>query len=210
VQYLNEYFTQKGVHLKTNSQVKGIGHAGDQTLIILQNNETIQVDAVVAGIGIQPNTDLAEGAGIAVEDGILVDANCRTNLPDIFAAGDVASFFTPALGERIRVEHEDNANRMGEVAGENMAGKDMPYDYLPYFYSDLFDLGYEALGILDAKLEILSDWQEPFRKGVLYYLADGRVRGVVLWNVWGKIDAARDLIASARNVRPKDLLGKIT
>jgi hypothetical protein len=91
-----------------------------------------------------------------------------------------------------------------------MAGKRTPYHHLPYFYSDLFDLGYEAVGILDARMEVVSDWQEPFRKGVLYYLADDRVRGVVLWNVWGKVDVARDVIANVRGVSGKDLHGRIT
>ncbi len=145
-----------------------------------------------------------------VEDGIVVDTNCRTNLPDIYAAGDVASFFSPTLGQRISVEHEDNANQMGTVAGENMAGQSLPYDYLPYFYSDLFDLGYEAIGMLSTKLEMVPDWQEQYRKGVIYYLDAGRLRGVVLWNVWGKIDAARDLIATGQNLSRKDLIGRIT
>ena len=78
------------------------------------------------------------------------------------------------------------------------------------FYSDLFDLGYEAVGELDARLETLADWQEPYRKGVLYYLQDGRVRGVLLWNVWGQIDAARQLIAEPGPFRSAELRGKIS
>jgi hypothetical protein len=75
-----------------------------------------------------------------------------------------------------------------------MAGAGMAYTHLPFFYSDLFDLGYEAVGILDSRLEAVEDWEEPFRKGVVTYVEDGRPRGVLLWNVWGKLDEARDLI----------------
>jgi len=122
----------------------------------------------------------------------------RTTDPDIFAAGDVANFYNPELDRRIRVEHEDNANTMGKVAGHNMAGGSEPYHHLPFFYSDLFDLGYEAVGELDSQLEVFEDWQEEFGKGVVYYGKDGIVRGVLLWNTWGKVDTAREFIATKK------------
>jgi hypothetical protein len=88
---------------------------------------------------------------------------------------------------------------MGEFAGKNMAfhagrGQPIAYEHLPYFYSDMFDLGYEAVGMLDSRLETLSDWQDEFRKGVVYYLKEGNVRGVLLWNLWEQVDLARKLI----------------
>ena len=95
----------------------------------------------------------------------------------------------------VRVEHEDNALMMGEVAGKNMAGASVPYNHIPFFYSDLFDLGYEAVGELDSRMEIAEDWKEPFREGVIYYLKDSRVRGVLLWNTWGQLDHARELMS---------------
>jgi 3-phenylpropionate/trans-cinnamate dioxygenase ferredoxin reductase component len=109
----------------------------------------------------------------------------------------------------LRVEHEDNANTMGKMAGRAMAGAAESYDYLPFFYSDLFDLGYEAVGILNAEAEIVSDWQEPYEKGVIYYLERGRVRGVLLWNVWNQVEAARQLIAEEGPFNPEDLKGRI-
>jgi len=163
----------------------------------------------VAGLGITPNTALAAAAGLAVDDGIVVDRLLRTSHPAIYAAGDAARFYNPALDRQLRVEHEDNANSMGRQAGRNMAGKEEPYDHLPFFYSDLFDLGYEAVGDLDARLDLVADWQEPFREGVIYYLRDGRVRGVLLWNVWGQVDAARELIAAREPRTPDDLRGRI-
>ena len=98
---------------------------------------------------------------------------------------------------------------MGRVAGHNLAGRSEPYRHLPSFYSDLFDLGYEAVGELDSGMQTLADWQTPFHEGVLYYLAQGRVRGVLLWNVWGQVDAARQLINEAGPFQPKDLKGRL-
>jgi NADPH-dependent 2,4-dienoyl-CoA reductase/sulfur reductase-like enzyme len=163
----------------------------------------------VAGLGILPNTELAQAAGLSVDDGIVVDDLLQASRPGVFAAGDVASFPNAALAMRMRVEHEDNANTMGRQAGRNMAGAGERYMHLPYFYSDLFDLGYEAVGELDARLEVVSDWKEPYREGVVYYLRDGRVRGVLLWNVWGQVDRARELIASPQAVRPDSLRGRL-
>ncbi len=88
-----------------------------------------------------------------------------------------------------------------------MAGRTVVYDHLPFFYSDFFDLGYEAIGEVDSRLEMVIDWAVPCRKGVIYYLRDGRVRGVLLWNIWGQVDAARRLIASPGPRRPEDLKG---
>ena len=147
--------------------------------------------------------------GIQTENGILVDEFCRTSHPDIYAAGDVANFVNPALGTRLRVEHEDNANTMGRVAGLNMAGRATPYHHLPFFYSDLFDLGYEAVGDVDARLETVADWKQQFREGVVYYLKSGRVRGVLLWNTWGQVDNARALIAEPGPFTAKELKGRL-
>jgi hypothetical protein len=107
------------------------------------------------------------------------------------------------------VEHEDNALTMGELAGKNMAGSAHPYDHLPSFYSDLFDLGYEAVGELDARMTIVEDWKVEFREGVVYYHQENRVRGVLLWNVWGQVDAARALIAEQGPVDAQSLKGRL-
>jgi NADPH-dependent 2,4-dienoyl-CoA reductase/sulfur reductase-like enzyme len=145
-----------------------------------------------------------------VENGIVVDKHLLTSAPDIYAAGDVANFFHSALGKRVRVEHEDNAVRMGKLAGRNMAGAAEPYTHIPMFYSDLFELGYEAVGELSSKLETVADWQEPFKKGVVYYLGEGRVRGVLLWNVWDFVPEARALLNAPGPFRAADLKGRLS
>src|ERR1044071_9919278 len=108
-----------------------------------------------------------------------------------------------------RSEHEDNANTMGRLAGRNMAGQSEPYHHLPSFYSDMFELGYEAVGELDSRLETFADWKQPNKVGVIYYLQNGRVRGVLLWNVWGQVDAARELIAEPGPFRAENLEGRL-
>lgn len=173
------------------------------------------VDGVVAGIGLLLNTALAKSAGLQVEkDGISVDEYLRASAADIFAAGDVAAFYSSFLERRMHVEHEDNANTMGELAGSNMANSFLSkelavYNHLPYFYTDLFEIGYEAVGELDSRHETVADWKEPYKEGVIYYLKESRVRGVLLWNVWGKIQAATDLVAAPGPFDPKNLIGKI-
>jgi NADPH-dependent 2,4-dienoyl-CoA reductase/sulfur reductase-like enzyme len=113
------------------------------------------------------------------------------------------------MKRRVRIEHEDNAIQMGKQAGRNMAGADEPYNHVPMFYSDLFDIGYEAVGEISSKLETVIDWKEAFKKGVIYYLGDGSVRGVVLWNVWDTVPAARTLLAEPGPFKPEDLMGKL-
>jgi NADPH-dependent 2,4-dienoyl-CoA reductase/sulfur reductase-like enzyme len=155
----------------------------------------LTVDGIVAGIGTEPNVALAESAGLAVSGGIVVDEFLRTNHPDVYAAGDVAAFWQPALGLRRRVEHEDNAKTMGRFAGRAMAGEPAAYTHLPFFYSDLFELGYEAVGEIDARMDTIADWTIPYQEGVISYGRNGRVRGLLLWNVWNQVDNARALIS---------------
>lgn len=195
VEFINSYYREKGVTLLASETIKSIRAEGAKMIVTTGNGTEISADGVVAGLGILPNTSLAAQAGLAVENGIIVDEQLRTSNPDIYAAGDVANFYSPLLEKRMRVEHEDNANTMGEMAGRNMAGQSDSYNHQPFFYSDLFDLGYEAVGELDASLDIVEDWKEPFRKGVIYYLRDGLVHGVLLWNTWGQVPAATELIA---------------
>ncbi|MDR7421587.1 MAG: FAD-dependent oxidoreductase [Armatimonadota bacterium] len=207
--FLTEYCRQRGVEVLAGEVATGLAPRSGGAVVETKSGRRLDVDGVVAGIGIEPNVGLAHAAGLQVENGIVVDEMLRTADPDVFAAGDVAAFYNPALGARLRVEHEDNANVMGRQAGRNMAGVDAPYHHLPFFYSDLFDLAYEAVGDLDPRLLVVEDWKDPYREGVVYYLRGGRVRGVLLWNVWDQVDAARALIAEPGPFSPGDLTGRL-
>ena len=198
--YLVDYYREQGVDVRTGEGLADLQQSAGKVVVRTTHGKEIPADVIVAGLGIQPNVELAEQAGLRVDNGIVVDEMVRTSDPDIYAAGDVANFFNPALGTRMRVEHEDNANTMGAAAGRAMAGKGSPYTHLPFFYSDLFALGYEAVGELDPRLETQAVWKEQFREGVIYYLRDGKVRGVLLWNTWGQVDNARAIIGTSKRL----------
>jgi len=206
--FLVEYYREQGVVVRTVGHVD-VEEQGEGVVVRPESGGEFEADVAVVGIGISPNVELARDAGLAVGDGIEVDSFLRTSAPDVYAAGDVASFHQPVLGRRIRVEHESNTDTMGKAAGLAMAGASSPYETLPFFYSDLFDLGFEAVGDLDPRLETFADWKEPFRKGVIYYLAKDRVQGVLLWNTWDQADNARRLIEEAKPVKKRELAGRL-
>jgi NADPH-dependent 2,4-dienoyl-CoA reductase/sulfur reductase-like enzyme len=182
----------------SNDAVVGFDDQNGLILARTRNGNFITTQLALVGIGLEPNVELAEAAGLAVGDGIEVDEFARTSDPNVYAAGDVADFPYLALGRRMRVEHWDHAIQHGRAAGANMAGADRPYTTLPMFYSDFFDLGWEAVGEVDAELDVHPVWKEPFREGVIFYLRDDVIRGVLLWNVWDRVDWARNLIVDAR------------
>ena len=203
--YVTRSYEERGVVVRRGEGIAAVDARGDETVVRTAAGAELVCDAVVAGLGVRPDTALAEAAGLRCEDGILVDERLETSAPDVFAAGDVARFPSEALGELVRVEHEDAALTMGRAAGQVMAGEDRRYRHLPFFYSDLFDLGYEAVGRLDSRLEAIATWKTPFREGVVYYLDRGLVRGVLLWGIFGQVDAARELIERGATVAPEAL-----
>lgn len=208
------YQTRKGIAVRLETTLVHLEAAADRVVLTTRDQVTgredrIAVDGVVAGLGLEPNIGLARAAGLAVEDGILVDETSRASHPDVYAAGDVASFIHPDLGTRRRVEHENNANAMGYRAGRAMAGWSEPDFDLPFFYSTVFNLSYQGVGECDARLETVEDWEVPRRKGAIYYVRDGRVRGVLSWNRFGQVEAARRLIAAPGPFAPSDLIGRL-
>jgi NADPH-dependent 2,4-dienoyl-CoA reductase/sulfur reductase-like enzyme len=193
---LGDYYRSRGVEVLAGESVTGI----DAGRVLIGSGRTLEADVVVAGIGLEPNVELATGANLPVSNGILVDSLGRIGgRDDAFAAGDVARF--PALGGELRLEHEDHAKSHGKHVGANMAGAAAPYEHLPFFYSDLFDLGYEAVGELDSRLATLAELGELGEQGIVYYLdGERRPRGVLLWNLFGRVDDARVLIRTGEPV----------
>ena len=190
---LTDYYRSKGIVMLAQNVPASIEKTSNGFLVTTGAGEQIDASIVIVGIGITPNTALAQKAGLKTADGIAVDEYLRTSDPDVYAAGDVAFFPELVLGPR-RIEHWDNAITQGRHAGRNMAGASEPFKEIPFFFSDLFDFGYEAVGEIDSRLETFADWQEPNKTGVIYYLKNSRIRGVMMCNVWEKVDAARELI----------------
>jgi 3-phenylpropionate/trans-cinnamate dioxygenase ferredoxin reductase component len=209
--FVNDYYRSQGIEVVEGELVSDIAREQSRYRVGTQSGNVVEADVIVAGLGIVPRTDLAEATGLPVEDGILVDSLGRVDGHEtVFAAGDVARFPVAALGGTRRVEHEDHANTHGRTVGANVAGANVPYDHLPFFYSDLFDLGYEAVGDVDSRLTTTAAWAEPNRKGVVCYANDaGQPTGFLLWDVWGKVDAARELIVAGRPVDVATLHGLI-
>ncbi len=203
-------YVENHVQLLANDALQSLTRDGDTISAVTRSGKTLNVEAVVAGIGIRPNTELAHAAGLQINDGIVVNEYLQTSEPDIYAAGDVASFRYPYPDQRSRVEHEDNALVQGRWAGENMAGANKIYTHLPFFYSDMFSFGYEAIGNLDYHFDIFADWVNVGEEGVLYYLHNKKVVGILNWNVWDGIPKARRIIEEQKSYDdPQELKGKI-
>jgi NADPH-dependent 2,4-dienoyl-CoA reductase/sulfur reductase-like enzyme len=205
---LTDYYRSKGITILTQDVPTSIEQNTNGYIVRTRGGQQCPADIVIAGLGIMPDTALATAAGLKTGDGIVVDEFLRTSHPDIYAAGDVAFFPDQVFGPR-RIEHWDNAISQGKHAGRNMAGANQPFTDMPYFFSDLFEFGYEAVGNVNSRLQTFADWQEPNKTGVIYYLDGGRVRGAMMCNVWDKVDAARELIRKAQPVRTEDLRGAI-
>ena len=202
-------FQERGINVLAADKPDSFSRNGDKFVTHTDNGETIESDMVIVGVGVTPEMELAKSGGLQVGNGIVVNEYLETSNPDIYAAGDNALFPYQALGQQMRLEHWDNSLSQGKWAGRNMAGAHEPFIYQPFFFSDLFELGYEATGEVDSRLETFADWQKENDTGVIYYLRDGKVRGVMMCNVWDKIEVARELIRKGESVVPEMLRGLI-
>jgi NADPH-dependent 2,4-dienoyl-CoA reductase/sulfur reductase-like enzyme len=207
---LDQEYTRRGVVILAGDTPVAIERANGRLVTQTRGRRRLESDLVIVGVGIDPANELAKDAGLTVGNGIVVDRFLQTSVPGIYAAGDNAFFPYEALGISTRLEHWDNARGQGKQAGRNLAGADEPYSYMPYFFSDLFEFGYEAVGDVRSNLEAVEDWQEENRRGVIYYLEKEQVRGVMLCNVWEKLEVARELIRRGDRVSQTALHDAIT
>ena len=190
---------EQGVALRMGTAVSALeGERGRVTRVVLGTGERVPADLVVFGIGATPNTELAASAGLAIENGVLTDAAFRTGADGVFAAGDVANVFNPTLGHHLRVEHWANADRTGRAVGRALAGAEVEYDEIPYFYTDQYDLGMEYSGYREladgAELVVRGDLAG--REFVAFWLKEGRVVAGMNVNVWDVNDEVQRLIRS--------------
>jgi 3-phenylpropionate/trans-cinnamate dioxygenase ferredoxin reductase subunit len=158
--------------------------------------DAIDCDFVVVGVGARPRIELAERAGIAVGNGILVDERLETRVPGVFAAGDVADAQHPFYGERVRVEHWANALRQGPCAARNMLGRDEVYDALPYFFSDQYDTGMEYTGLAPTWDRVVFRGDPASREFIAFWVTRGRVVAGMNFNVWDVSETIAQLIRS--------------
>jgi 3-phenylpropionate/trans-cinnamate dioxygenase ferredoxin reductase component len=192
------------VDLRFGVQVAEISGSGGQVSgVRLGDGSHVSADAVIVGIGIAPNVQLAEAAGLAVDNGITVDAQLRSADRDIFAAGDVASAYHPLVGKHIRVEHWANALNQPQTAASAMLGHQVSYERVPYFFSDQYDLGMEYSGYVepDGYSQVVFRGDLAGREFIAFWLAaDGRVLAGMNVNIWDVTDAIQDLVRARRPV----------
>jgi NADPH-dependent 2,4-dienoyl-CoA reductase/sulfur reductase-like enzyme len=185
-----------GVDLRTSVQVTGVGAEAGRAVVGLADGDVVEADLLVVGVGVAPNDALARAAGLATDNGVLVDARLRSSDPDVYAAGDVANHDHPVLGRRIRVEHWDTAIEQGKAAARNMLGLDAPYERLPYFFSDQYDLGMEYVGSVgpDGYDDVLVSPGQEAGAFTAYWLRDGIVLAAMQVNSWDESDGLWDAV----------------
>ena len=194
---------EHGVDLRFGVQVAEItGSGGQADGVRLADGSHIPADAVVVGVGITPNSQLAEEAGLEVGNGIVVDAGLRSGDPDIYAAGDVANAYHPMLGRHVRVEHWANALNQPQAAGRSMLGQDVAYDLVPYFYTDQYDLGMEYAGYVEpgGYDRVVFRGDVAAREFVAFWLRDGRVLAGMNVNIWDVNEAIQAIVRGGRTV----------
>jgi 3-phenylpropionate/trans-cinnamate dioxygenase ferredoxin reductase subunit len=204
-EFYRDVHADHGVRLLLGQGVEALEGDGSVSRVRTTAGETVDCDFVVVGVGVRPRTGLAERAGLDVENGILVDERLRTSAENVFAAGDVANHPHPFYGRRIRVEHWANALNQGPAAARAMLGDQKPYERLPYFFSDQYDVGMEYSGHAAEWDEVVFRGDRDGGEFLAFWLSDGRVMAGMNVNVWDVNEHVQAIIRSRRQV-DKDAL----
>jgi 3-phenylpropionate/trans-cinnamate dioxygenase ferredoxin reductase subunit len=196
-----------GVDLRLAVGVDSVTPGPSGATVRLADGTSLAADGVVVGIGAVPDTGLADEAGLAVRDGVVVDAGLRSSDPDVLAVGDVANAYHPLLGRHVRVEHWANALNQPATAAATLLDHDVTYDELPYFYTDQYDLAMEYVGHVtpDGYDKVVVRGDLAAREFVAFWLRDNRVLAGMNVNVWDVVDHTKALIRSGRPVSSKAL-----
>jgi 3-phenylpropionate/trans-cinnamate dioxygenase ferredoxin reductase subunit len=197
--------TQNGATLLMNTGVAAFqGHRAVEALLTTDGRQ-VNADLVVIAVGATPRTELAEAAGLAVEDGIVTDEYLGTSAPDVYAAGDVANAWHPLYGTHLRIEHWANALNQGLAAGVTMCGSPSPYERVPYFFSDQYDLGMEYSGHAAGWDQVVLRGDRETRKFIAFWLRDGLVVAAMNANVWDVTEPLQQLIRQRGPIDPARL-----
>lgn len=192
--FMQAYFEERGVKFRLGARVEELRGDGRVESAILDTGEEVACDLVVQGVGLVPNVELASAAGMAVQDGVVVDPYCETSHGHIYAAGDVARFPDPFSGEPTRAEHWDHAKAHGRLAGRNMAGRREAYDHLSYFFTNAFDLSINVFGQPAMSDQSIVSGVLGSARSVVYCASEGRLCGTILINANDALDECRGLV----------------
>ena len=195
-----------GVALALGSGVAAFEGDEEVRRVTTDDGRSFDCDYVVVGIGAVPDGRLAQGAGLTVDDGIVVDERLRTSAPDVYAAGDVASAWHPFYGRHVRVEHWSNALNQGPAAARAMLGETVSYDRIPYFFSDQYDIGMEYSGLATDWDQVVFRGDPASREFVAFWLQEQRVVAGMNVNVWDVNEHVQALIRSRRAVATAELV----
>jgi 3-phenylpropionate/trans-cinnamate dioxygenase ferredoxin reductase subunit len=203
--YYAQFHREQGVDVRLNAPVAGFRGQGQVEAVVLGDDQEVPCDLAVVGVGVVPEVAWLAGSGVALDNGVLADEWCRTNRPGVYAAGDVANWWHPRLGERLRVEHYDNAQNQGVAAARSILSRGAPYAPVPFFWSDQYDLTLQYVGHA-------SRWDATCRRGrpedrsfITFYLHQGRIRAALGVNRFKDVSAARRLIEAGVVVEPERL-----
>ncbi len=198
--FLRRYFEDRGVRFMVGSAVAAFEGSDHLTRVVLESGEEIATSLAIVGVGIEPNEQLASEAGVAVQDGIVVDTFGESTAAHIYAAGDVARFPDPVFGELVRTEHWDHAKAHGKLVGRNMAGAREAYDHLSYFFTHVFDLSINVFGRTASSDRIIVSGELGSGRSIVYCTTDERLTGIILINANDAMEECRELVRARPSV----------
>jgi 3-phenylpropionate/trans-cinnamate dioxygenase ferredoxin reductase subunit len=200
--FYRDVHAEQGIELHLGVAVESLRGGTTVGEVCLSDGESLSADVVVVGVGVAPRVELAEAAGVVLDNGIVTDEHLATNVPGVFAAGDVSSAWHPMLGRHIRLEHWSSALNQGPVAAQNMLGVPTPYTRIPYFFSDQYEIGMEYTGQGNASDDIVFRGDPDSREFIAFWVRGGRVAAGMNVNVWDVAEPMAALIAAGSQVDP--------
>lgn len=196
----------KGVTLRMNARVDELRGTDRVKQAVLDDGKMINCDLVVVGVGVRPNVELFSDSGLEIDNGIITDEYCRTSIPNVYAAGDVANWWHPEQEQRMRIEHFDNAGAQGTFVGKVIAGAaDEPFAPIPYFWSDQYDTNIQFAGITAQDAEVIIRGNPDGRSITAFYLNNGAICAAVTVNNAREFRSCRRLVAARANIDPDTL-----
>jgi 3-phenylpropionate/trans-cinnamate dioxygenase ferredoxin reductase subunit len=203
--FYRDVHADQGVELHLGVGISELRGATKVEEVVLADGKVLAADLVVVGVGVTPRTELAESAGLKLDNGVITDEWLTTSSPNVYTAGDIANAWHPILQRRIRLEHWSSALNQGPAAARNMLGIKTPYERIPYFFSDQYDVGMEYSGLAVEWDNVVFRGDPATQEFIAFWLKDGRLAAGMNVNVWDVADPIAELVASRQPLDPARL-----